>query len=130
MICSKISHKAGPLDPDLLETGKALGLSPVLMGILKRRNLTDPEAIRTFLDGSPEPFHDPYGLLHMERAVTRICEALSKEEKITIYGDYDVDGTSASSLLFLFFNKKFGRQGCRLYSSTRYRRVRTQPRGP
>ena len=34
MICSKISHKAGPLDPDLLETGKALGLSPVLMGIL------------------------------------------------------------------------------------------------
>ena len=53
MICSKISHKAGPLDPDLLETGKALGLSPVLMGILKRRNLTDPEAIRTFLDGSP-----------------------------------------------------------------------------
>ena len=102
MICSKISHKAGPLDPDLLETGKALGLSPVLMGILKRRNLTDPEAIRTFLDGSPEPFHDPYGLLHMERAVTRICEALSKEEKITIYGDYYVDGTSASSLLFLF----------------------------
>ena len=67
MICSKISHKAGPLDPDLLETGKALGLSPVLMGILKRRNLTDPEAIRTFLDGSPEPFHDPYGLLHMSK---------------------------------------------------------------
>lgn len=108
MICSKISHKAGPLDPDLLETGKALGLSPVLMGILKRRNLTDPEAIRTFLDGSPEPFHDPYGLLHMERAVTRICEALSKEEKITIYGDYDVDGTSASSLLFLFLTKNLG----------------------
>jgi single-stranded-DNA-specific exonuclease len=103
MICTKINRKTVPLSEALRKESQDLGISPVLMGILARRHLTDPQAIREFLDGKEQPFYNPFQLLHMDRAVERITEAISKEEKITIYGDYDVDGTSASSLLFLFF---------------------------
>jgi single-stranded-DNA-specific exonuclease len=106
MICTKIKKTTFPLSEEQFRLGRDLGLSPLMMGILARRKMTDPKAIKDFLNGKRSPFYDPFRLLHMDRAVERIMTAISKEEKITIYGDYDVDGTSASSLLFLFFKSQ------------------------
>ena len=48
--------------------------------------------------------HDPYEMLDMGRAVTRIFEALSKRERITVYGDYDVDGVTSVTLLYTYLS--------------------------
>ena len=79
-----------------------LNISPLVTGILLERGFEDVESMRNFLYGSDKPFHDPFLLKDMGKAVARIEEALAKQEMITVYGDYDVDGISASSLLYLY----------------------------
>ncbi len=79
-----------------------IGVSPLLIDILLKRNISDPDTIRTFLYGSEKPYHDPFLLKGMKPAVERIWQAIEGKEKITVYGDYDVDGITASSLLYLF----------------------------
>ena len=88
-------HKAGCLAAEL-------GISPLVTGILLERGLNDTQLMRQFLYGSPVPFHDPYLLKDMERTVARIEKALQENEQITVYGDYDVDGITASSLLYIY----------------------------
>ena len=88
-------HKAGCLAAEL-------GISPLVTGILLERGLNDTESMREFLYGSLTPFHDPFLLKDMEKTVRRIEKALQQGEKITVYGDYDVDGISASSLLYIY----------------------------
>jgi single-stranded-DNA-specific exonuclease len=78
-------------------------LSPILSQILLNRNLTDPEFITRFLQPSLAHLPDPNEMKDMDRAVDRLVAALEKKEKITIYGDYDVDGTTATALLMDFF---------------------------
>ena len=78
---------------------KALGVSPALAAVLTRRGLGDAEEARAFLDAKAQPFHDPFLLRDMEQAVARISDALACGEKITVYGDYDVDGISSTALL-------------------------------
>ena len=79
-----------------------LGISPLVTGILLERGLQDADKMREFLYGSATPFHDPFLLKDMQRSVERIERALDAGEKITVYGDYDVDGITASSLLYLY----------------------------
>lgn len=81
---------------------KEMGISPLLVDILLKRDINNTEEIKTFLYGSKEPFHDPYLLKDMGVSVKRILQAITNKEKITVYGDYDVDGITASSLLYLF----------------------------
>lgn len=83
-----------------------LGISPLVTGILLERGFNDAQAMRQFLYGSGEPFHDPFLMKDMERSVTRIEQAIASGEQITVYGDYDVDGISASSLLFIYLKSR------------------------
>ena len=83
-----------------------LGISPLVTGILLERGLQDADAMREFLYGSATPFHDPFLLKDMQRSVERIERALDAGEKITVYGDYDVDGITASSLLYLYLKSR------------------------
>ena len=92
-------HKAGCLAAEL-------GISPLVTGILLERGLNDTESMREFLYGSLTPFHDPFLLKNMEKSVRRIEKALAAGEKITVYGDYDVDGISASSLLYIYLQER------------------------
>ncbi len=83
-----------------------LGISPIVTGILLERGFSDTEAMREFLHGSAKPFHDPFLLKDMAKAVARIEKALASGEQITVYGDYDVDGITASSLLFVYLQRR------------------------
>ncbi len=76
-----------------------LGISEVLAGILLHRGFTDQESASRFLAVEKQPFHDPGLLKDMDKAVRRIETAISERQRIVIYGDYDVDGITATALL-------------------------------
>ncbi|AWB45692.1 single-stranded-DNA-specific exonuclease RecJ [Paenibacillus sp. CAA11] len=76
-------------------------ISPLLATLLVTRGWETKEAAEQFLNGTLEQLHDPYLLHGMEPAVQRIKQGLSTGEKIMIYGDYDADGISSTSLMIL-----------------------------
>lgn len=73
--------------------------------LLYRKDLTTAEAVQGFFHPRLEQQNDPFLFPDMEKAVRRILLALERQEKITIYGDYDVDGTTATTLLYLGLNR-------------------------
>ena len=79
--------------------GTALGVGSLAAKVLAARGFTDAEAARCFLHPSLGDLHDPFGLRDMEPAVERLRAAIAAGERILIYGDYDVDGTTAVVLL-------------------------------
>jgi single-stranded-DNA-specific exonuclease len=81
---------------------KELGISPLTAQVLRNRGITDTEQARRFLFPSLSDLPDPFTMKDMEKGVRRICQALHGKEKITLFGDYDVDGTTAIALLLLF----------------------------
>lgn len=73
----------------------------VIADLLVKRGLTDKGAVENFFEPSLENAHDPFLFRDMEKAVSRVLKAIRDKEKITVYGDYDVDGTTATALLYL-----------------------------
>jgi len=73
--------------------------------LLIKKGLNTTEEIESFLKPTLSQLHDPYLFKDMEKAVNRVLEAIEKNEKITIYGDYDVDGTTSTSVLLLGLTK-------------------------
>ncbi len=73
--------------------------------MLENRGLLTEEERYSFFNYNLSRLHDPFLLKDMQKAVTRLEEAIKKEEKIMIFGDYDVDGTSATAILYDFFKK-------------------------
>ena len=78
---------------------KELDITELTAKALCHRGMKEPAEARTFLHPEEMPFHDPFMMKDMNAAVSRIGEALAKKEKIVVYGDYDVDGMTATSLL-------------------------------
>jgi len=82
-----------------------LNISPALAKILVLREIDSFRKAHQFFKPTLEDLHDPYLLNGMRDAVKRIIKALTENQKIMIYGDYDVDGTNASAMLFLFLSE-------------------------
>ncbi len=76
-----------------------LGVKPIVAALLIARGHDDPEKAFQFLNPSKEHLHEPFLLKGMQEAVDRIQQAIEKGEKILIWGDYDVDGTTGTVLL-------------------------------
>jgi len=93
-------------DPDHEEVktlAAALNIDPVLSTLLLRRGIRTFEEARLFFRPDERHLHDPFLMADMEKAVVRIEDAMAAGEKILIFGDYDVDGTTAVSLVYSFF---------------------------
>ena len=79
-----------------------LGVDPVLAELLVQRGVHTFEDARSFFRPSLDNLHDPFLMTDMDRAVERLRQAVVSREKILVYGDYDVDGTTAVSLVYSF----------------------------
>lgn len=89
-----------PVNTSLIDSVvKKLKISPTIVEILIRRGHTTEEEIYDFLHPTVRNLHDPFLMKDMRRAVERVIQAIRNKEKILIYGDYDVDGVTGTSLL-------------------------------
>ena len=77
-----------------------LKLNPVICQLLVQRGITSVTGVKKFFKPSLDELHDPFLMPDMHKAVKRLNKALGNNEKILIYGDYDVDGTSAVALVY------------------------------
>jgi single-stranded-DNA-specific exonuclease len=82
----------------------ALAVSPTLAALLLARGCENEESARKFLKPTPDQLHDPYLMLGMDKAVARLLGAIDRGERILVYGDYDVDGTTGTALLLRALN--------------------------
>ena len=82
-----------------------LGVSESLANLMVQRKITTPGEARKFFNPSLDYLHDPFLMKDMNRAVDRLSGAIKKGEKILVYGDYDVDGTTAVALVYSFLKK-------------------------
>ena len=82
-----------------------LGVDPVLAELLVQRGVYTFEQARSFFRPALADLHDPFLMTDMEQAVTRVHTAVTGREKILVYGDYDVDGTTAVSLVYSFLSR-------------------------
>lgn len=78
---------------------RVLNVSPVVAALLIGRGCDDEPSARAFLNPNYEQLHDPYLMLGMKEAISRLQRAIDQHEKILIYGDYDVDGTTGTAIL-------------------------------
>jgi single-stranded-DNA-specific exonuclease len=86
---------------DQLQT--SLNVDRIVARLLQLRKVVSFEEARIFFRPDLSQLHDPFLMKNMREAITRINEAIERNEKVLIYGDYDVDGTTAVSLVYSFF---------------------------
>ena len=94
----ELADNASSLTVDNLE--KELGISRILATLLAQQGIDSTEQAKKFFEPSMEEIHDPTLLHDMDKAVERIEQAVEKQEQITIYGDYDADGITSTSLMY------------------------------
>lgn len=97
----------------------ALGIEQELANLLLQRGVSSFDAARSYFRPSLSDLHDPFLMLDMDKAIARLQQAVENNEKILFYGDYDVDGTTAVSLCYLFFKKRYPHIG--YYIPDRYK---------
>ncbi|MFN6378941.1 MAG: single-stranded-DNA-specific exonuclease RecJ [Flavobacteriales bacterium] len=95
-----------------------IGLLPELASLLAQRGVNSFEEAKYFFNPDLSELHDPFLMKDMDMAVDRLQEALETGEKILVYGDYDVDGTTAVTVVYSFL-KKLGAD-CEFYIPDRY----------
>ena len=83
----------------------SLNISPILARLLVLRDIKTFNQAKQFFRPSIESLYDPFLMDQMESATTRVITALTANQKICIYGDYDVDGTCATALLYMFLKE-------------------------
>lgn len=83
-----------------------LGVSPTVAQLLVNRGYKDPDSARKFIRTESELLCDPFALADVEPAIARIARAVEGNEKIAVYGDYDVDGVTAVCTLYLYLRSK------------------------
>ena len=90
-------------------------ISETIANLMVQRGITTSEEAKVFFEPNLEYLHDPFMMKGMTIAVERISTAINKNEKILVYGDYDVDGTTAVALVYSFLREQYS--NCLLYTS-------------
>ena len=93
-------------DPRIVEQLKQeMNVSEIVAHMLVQRNISNFEDAKHFFRGTLDKMHDPFLMKNMKAAVNRLQQALEEGEKVLVYGDYDVDGTTAVSLFYGFLSQ-------------------------
>lgn len=111
-------YKPVPEKERIQQLGEQLNINPFLTAILIQRGIGTFESARLFFRPSLQDLHDPFLMKDMTTAVGRLKKAIDSKEKILIYGDYDVDGTTAVSLVYSYLREFYPL--CDFYIPDRY----------
>lgn len=84
----------------------ALNVNMVIARLLVQRGITTYNDAKAFFRPRLSDLHDPFLMKDMEKAVERLQEAIHNQEKVIVYGDYDVDGTTSVALMYLFLKQR------------------------
>lgn len=98
-------------DAAVRELALKTGLSEIMASLLYTRGYTTKSQVESFYHQDAACLHDPFAMCDMQKAVDRVFLALERHEKIAIYGDYDVDGVTSVSLLYLYLTEQGGDVG-------------------
>ena len=82
---------------------KETGIHPLLVQVLLNRKITNPKTMKCFLEPTLSLLTDPFQMKDMDLAAERISQAIGKDEKICVYGDFDVDGITSVAIMVRFF---------------------------
>jgi single-stranded-DNA-specific exonuclease len=98
-------YRPKPAPAIVQELSKSIGIDESLAYLLAQREITNYEDAKLFFRPKLEHLHDPFMMKDMDKAVERLDKAISNEEKIMVFGDYDVDGTTSVALVYQFLKK-------------------------
>ena len=102
------------------EIVKVLGIDENLATLLVQRGITNYEEAKTFFRPSLSQLHDPFLMTDMDKAVDRVLQAINNGEKLLVYGDYDVDGTTAVAVVYTYLKPFFKKKKIEFYIPDRY----------
>ena len=102
------------------EIVKALGIDKNLATLLVQRGITTFDEAKTFFRPDLSQLHDPFLMKDMDKAVDRVLQAINNGEKLLVYGDYDVDGTTAVALVYTYLKPFFKKKKIEFYIPDRY----------
>ncbi len=91
---------------EIAEISSELGINPIIAKLLYSRGYTDASSMKKFIYMESEMLANPFDMQDMEKGIQRVSAAILNGEKITIYGDYDVDGVTAVCTLYLYLKSK------------------------
>ena len=100
---------------------EALHINAALCEIMVQRGIEDFDSAKKYFRPQLQDLHDPWLMKDMEKAVQRIFSAIHAKEKILVFGDYDVDGTTAVACMFQFLCEIYDRERLEFYIPHRYR---------
>lgn len=109
-----------PEESKIQELAKKLNCHPVIANLLLQRGISSAENALAFFNPSLNMLHDPFLMKDMDKAVERLDRAIASDEKILIYGDYDVDGTTAVALLYKYLKARCNSENLEYYIPDRY----------
>lgn len=107
-----------PPDEAIRALSRQINVNPYLSTILIQRGIDTFEAARAFFRPTLDMLHDPFLMKGMRQAVDRLSAAIGNQERILIYGDYDVDGTTAVALVYSYLKTFYDH--CEIYIPDRY----------
>src|SRR5574344_1173168 len=102
------------------ELGKILNIDENLATLLVQRDITNFDEAKVFFRPMLDQLHDPFLMKDMDKAVDRIERAIDDNEKVLIYGDYDVDGTTAVAVVYNYLKRFFKKKKIEFYIPDRY----------
>ena len=111
-------YKSIPPADQVEALSNSINVNSYLATILLQRGIFDFESAKDFFRPSLDHLHDPFLLMDMDHATDRLKSAIEKNEKILIYGDYDVDGTTAVALVYSYLKSFY--PNCDFYIPDRY----------
>jgi single-stranded-DNA-specific exonuclease len=112
---------AAPDEQTVMALHQSLKINPVLCRLLAARGISSYDEAKNYFRPTLDMLHDPYLMKDMDKAVQRIDRAFKQKEKILVFGDYDVDGTTSVAMMYQFLHKIYDPALLDFYIPHRYR---------